>query len=368
MANLAFVSEDKKCFFDVIHMGEDLTFLKDGYVYLTTHFIFEAGNKCEKFKTFELAYHSKVCNIGDSKYVNNSILKDDKIKIKKNKFVIYNESFLENKHPSNIGFEGADYKCIGRKISFDDYDNIYIPSDDEFDINLVDNYKSYALIRFEFHDEIVPGKRIGVRLGFLIEPVQGKKIRFFLYPPEIDHYFHFYTKKGLESDAIEYLNEMDYENRIMDIRLRSPKRKIITCDFFFLIQNEFIEGLLAPSRGSRMPFSKLEFPNDFLKYHLYPDEISNLVPIEKLVKVKNKDKEEFFRVKTLKFDNNGPLLLRIFRTDKAIFYSIIPIFLSILSITILYGNKLEISFIVSIILTIIVIFILNQIFTKTKIS
>ena len=194
MANLAFVSEDKKCFFDIIHMGEDLTFLKDGYVYLTTHFIFEAGNECEKFKIFKIAYHSKVCDIDDSEYVNNSILKDDKITIKKNKFVIYNESFLDSKHPSNAGFEGADYKCIGRNISFDDYDNIYIPSDDEFDISLVGNYKSYALIRFEFRDEIVPRKRIGVRFGFLIEPVQGKKKRLFLYPPEIDHYFHFYTK------------------------------------------------------------------------------------------------------------------------------------------------------------------------------
>ncbi len=52
MATLAFVAEDTECTFDIIHMGEDLTFFRDGYIYISTHFVLEAAENCKTFRTF----------------------------------------------------------------------------------------------------------------------------------------------------------------------------------------------------------------------------------------------------------------------------------------------------------------------------
>ncbi|HEY9246927.1 MAG TPA: hypothetical protein VIO11_08790 [Candidatus Methanoperedens sp.] len=368
MATLAFVAEEHACAFDVIHTGEDLMILFDGYIYVTQYFVLEALNNCKPFQTFAIASHGKVCNVKDSEVIQ-YYLSEERIDIQDNKFVVYNNTFLDEDHPSNKGFEGRDFRCNGRRISFDDYDDIYILSNDEFEVRLVDNYASYSLIRFEFNKTVSPGQRICIRLGYLIEPFSGRKKRFFLYPPELNYYFHFYTKQSLNTEAIQYLNEMSQQNRIMDIRIYSPQRKISTCDFFFITKNEFIEGLSAPSKQTRMPFSKKELADGYLSYHIYPKEMPNLVPITKEIFHNG----AIVNTAVLRFDNNSPILLRIYRTDKAIFYSAVSTFLGIFAssnvINIQYtmGLKLFDIIAVSLVLTLSVLVILNRMFAKTKI-
>lgn len=369
MATLAFVAEDSKCAFDIIHIGEDLLLLQDGYIYISLYFILEGLKDCKDFQTFQMVSHGEVHNIEDSKNISNLISREDRINIQDDKFVIYNHTFLDEDHPSNKGFEGRDFKCVGKTISLDDYNNISVPSNNEFKVRLVANYGSYSLIRFEFNNGITKGKRVAIRLGYLIEPITGKRGRLFLYPPEINHYFHFYTKRDLGVDVMEFLGKIDSENRIMDIRLKSPKREISTCDFFFMTRNEFIEGLSAPSKTKRIPFSRKELVDGaFLQYHIYPEDMPSLIPMTKEVNYNG----ERIKIPILKFDNNSALLLRICRTDKAIFYSILPIFLGVLGVFIgvnieyEIGMKMNEIILFSLILTIISLLLLNKVFTKTR--
>jgi hypothetical protein len=370
MATLAFVAEEHACAFDIIHYGEDLWFLHDGHVFVTQFFVLEALHNCTPFQSFQIISHGKVCNIENSEIIKN-YLSEERVDIHDGRFVNYNNTFLDVNHPSNKGFEGRDFGCSGRRVSFDDYTNIYVPSNDEFQISLTDNYSNHSIIRFEFNTPISPSQKVCIRLGYLIEPIGGKKNRFFLYPPELSHYFHFYTNQSIGTEAMSYLDELNQQNRIMDIRLFSPQRKISTCDFFFMTKNEFIEDLSAPSKQTRIPFSKKNFTDgEYLSYHIYPKDMSNLVPVTKEVTYNGNKINQA----VLKFNNNTPLLLKIFRTDKAIFYSAIPTLLGIFATTTAINTQYTVGLqmssiiLISVALTILLLVVMNKIFAKTKIT
>ena len=372
MVTLAFVSEDNDSLFDVIHSGEDLYFLKDGFVYVIQHFVLEAHSNCKSFKTFQAVYHGKVCNINDSQFTDLIRLDNHGIDgTYEDRFILFNKTFLNEDNPSNKGFEGLDFECTGRNVSFDDYNNINVPSLDDFKISLNNQTKSHSVVNFEFKSPISQNQRFAVRFGFLIEPLRGKAKRFILYPPEIDYNFDFYTKRIPEAGGSDYLTKLNNQGRIMDLRLSSPKNNVPTCDFFFLTEGESIDGLLAPSKVSRMPFSTGDFSNglELLSYHLYPEDLANLTPTKKEI-IYNDEKID---VQVLKFGNNSPVALKIYRADKALIFMALSLpfamFGAFNSINVQYnlGYTIGVLTIFSLILTIISLIVLNKMITKNKV-
>lgn len=352
-------------------MGEDLYFIDDGYVYMTSHFVLETGPSCEPFKTFQIAYHGKICPLKNSDFISNTIVKSSNIKIKESTFINYSETFLDMSHNSNLGFEGNDFNCEGRKVEFDDYYDINILSNTDFEIVLVSTNQSYSLIRFDLRNPLKSGEKVGFRIGFLFEPINGRVKRFSFYPPEVNHYFHFYTMSELEHEVIQFLQDMHSKNKIMDVRLESPIRRLPTCDFYLSAMDGIIESMGLPSKNNRMPYSKEDFASKgFFNHHLYPKE---MMQKKKEITYMSRGGEEVNAVQVIDFGKNSPYLLQIKRVDNAIFYSIIPSFISILGLSIALNTEylLHITpkniLLISLVLTVLLTKLLVKVFTKTKV-
>jgi|LGOV01.1.fsa_nt_gb hypothetical protein len=365
MATLAYLMESDKKRFDIIHCGEDLFFVADGYIFVVLYFAFEVLNKSEPFQSLEVVIHGDIVELKKSS-MHTQIRKDRDIQsdwIKGDKIIIYNDTFFSKDHPSNQAFEGCDYNVQGRKVSFDGYTGMYFPKPDEISVSIA-RHDEASLIHIDFDKDLQSGERYILRMGFFIEPPKGKIPSRWILPAEIKYKVHFYTDEGLPSKVGDWLQDMSKEDRIADIRLFSPKKEYLpTLDFFYAVyENESIMEIPISEPDKRLPYSKENFDFCLNRHHIYPEELPTTKSYEKSVDFDGCNKT----TRVLKFKGIRPIILTRKRVDSNLYYVMVPLFISLFALLNSEEVPLFYALSFSLILAILLICLLKKFATKIR--